>query len=118
MRPPVVPNYPFPIPGLRIDGFGQARTTAVGIRTFVPGGRGIQIDAGGARSHGLLALPTRRLRRGWAGFFNGSVFISSLQKMGGGFTIDYPGDEENRYLRHSFVESPDMLQRVQGHRDH
>ena len=43
-----------------------------------------------------------------------SVFISSLQKMGGGFTIDYPGDEENRYLRHSFVESPDMLNVYRG----
>ena len=46
---------------------------------------------------------------GYAGFFNGNVQVKGiLNKSGGGFKIDRPGDERNRYLCHSFVESPDM----------
>jgi hypothetical protein len=29
-------------------------------------------------------------------------------KLGGGFRIDHPADPDNKYLTHSFVESPDM----------
>lgn len=32
----------------------------------------------------------------------------SLSKAGGSFRIDHPLDPENKYLNHSFVESPDM----------
>lgn len=31
-----------------------------------------------------------------------------LSKGGGGFRVDHPLDPENRYLNHSFVESPEM----------
>lgn len=31
-----------------------------------------------------------------------------IQKLGGSFKIDHPLDPENKYLIHSFVESPDM----------
>ena len=45
---------------------------------------------------------------GWAGDFRGSVFVSGgLFKGGGGFLIDHPLDPANKYLHHSFVESPD-----------
>jgi hypothetical protein len=53
---------------------------------------------------------------GFAGFFNGGVGIAGnlaiaghIFKSGGGFMVDHPLDPENKYLRHSFVESPDML---------
>jgi hypothetical protein len=53
---------------------------------------------------------------GFAGFFNGVVGINgnlaiagTIFKSGGGFMIDHPLDPANKYLRHSFVESPDML---------
>src|SRR5919108_1803822 len=47
---------------------------------------------------------------GAAGVFNGSVRINGgLIKSGGGFLIDSPLDPANRYLHHSFVESPDMM---------
>ena len=50
-----------------------------------------------------------------AGMFLGNVAITgSLSKGGGGFTIDHPLDPENKYLRHSFVESPDMLNVYNG----
>jgi hypothetical protein len=37
------------------------------------------------------------------------VFVSgTLSKSGGSFKIDHPLDPANKYLSHSFVESPDM----------
>jgi len=46
---------------------------------------------------------------GWAGFFDGHVKVTgSVFKAGGSFKIDHPLDPENKYLYHSFVESPDM----------
>lgn len=45
----------------------------------------------------------------YAGYFNGNVTVTgSLSKAGGSFRIDHPLDPENKYLYHSFVESPDM----------
>ncbi|MEU6716853.1 hypothetical protein ABZ897_35775 [Nonomuraea sp. NPDC046802] len=50
-----------------------------------------------------------------AGVFQGNVTISgTLSKAGGGFEIDHPLDPEGKYLRHSFVESPDMLNIYSG----
>jgi hypothetical protein len=46
---------------------------------------------------------------GFAGYFNGKVFVNgTLSKAAGAFTIDHPQDPANKYLSHSFVESPDM----------
>ncbi len=45
----------------------------------------------------------------WAGYFSGNVNVTgSLSKGAGSFKIDHPLDPENKYLYHSFVESPDM----------
>ena len=38
----------------------------------------------------------------------------SLSKGGGSFKIDHPLDPENKYLSHSFVESPDMMNVYNG----
>src|SRR5262249_12905733 len=47
---------------------------------------------------------------GYAGYFQGNVSVSgSLSKGGGSFKIDHPLDPANKYLYHSFVESPDMI---------
>ena len=44
-----------------------------------------------------------------AGYFDGKVHVAGLLEKGGGsFKIDHPLDPENKYLYHSFVESPDM----------
>jgi hypothetical protein len=52
---------------------------------------------------------------GYAGDFNGDVRVSGhLSKGGGGFEIDHPLDPENKYLAHSFVESPEMLNVYSG----
>ena len=39
---------------------------------------------------------------------DGNVITGNLQKAGGSFKIDHPLDPANKYLSHSFVESPDM----------
>jgi hypothetical protein len=52
---------------------------------------------------------------GDAGVFNGRVVVNGfLVKNGGGFQIDHPLDPANRYLNHSFVESPDMMNIYNG----
>jgi len=52
---------------------------------------------------------------GMAGEFYGDVAVSgTLTKGGGSFRIDHPLDPENRYLAHSFVESPDMMNIYNG----
>ncbi|MGH7597743.1 MAG: beta strand repeat-containing protein [bacterium] len=46
---------------------------------------------------------------GYAGYFYGRVFVTgTLTKGAGSFKIDHPLDPANKYLYHSFVESPDM----------
>jgi hypothetical protein len=46
---------------------------------------------------------------GAAGVFAGDVnVVGTLSKSGGSFKIDHPTDPANKYLYHSFVESPDM----------
>jgi hypothetical protein len=46
---------------------------------------------------------------GHAAYLAGNVTITgSLSKAGGSFRIDHPLDPTNKYLCHSFVESPDM----------
>jgi hypothetical protein len=68
------------------------------------GGDGLDAWAGG----GPLA-------NGYAGFFEGDVYVSgNLSKGGGSFKIDHPLDPANKYLYHSFVESPDMMNIYNG----
>ncbi len=51
----------------------------------------------------------------YAGYFAGNVTITgTIAKGGGTFKIDHPLDPENKYLYHSFVESPDMMNIYNG----
>lgn len=46
---------------------------------------------------------------------DGNVAVqNTLSKGGGSFKIDHPLDPENKYLYHSFVESPDMMNVYNG----
>jgi hypothetical protein len=56
-----------------------------------------------------------RSRYGYAALLQGNVITTGylridghLSKSGGSFKIDHPLDPANKYLSHSFVESPDM----------
>jgi hypothetical protein len=52
---------------------------------------------------------------GLAGDFVGDVVVAgNLFKHGGGFLIDHPLDPANRFLAHSFVESPEMANLYDG----
>jgi len=49
------------------------------------------------------------------GFFAGNVNITgNVSKGSGSFKIDHPLDPANKYLSHSFVESPDMMNVYNG----
>ena len=51
----------------------------------------------------------------YAGYFDGDVHVAgTLSKSSGSFKIDHPLDPENKYLSHSFVESPDMMNIYNG----
>ena len=52
---------------------------------------------------------------GYAGIFYGRVKVTGLlEKPGGGFKIDHPLEPKDKYLIHSFVESPDMKNLYDG----
>jgi hypothetical protein len=82
------------------------------------GGRGVYVIGGAGRGAGKIGGAGISVIRGGgfdgatdglAGEFTGDVEISgNLAKGGGSFKIDHPLDPENKYLYHSFVESPDM----------
>jgi hypothetical protein len=73
---------------------------------------GWAVDALGTGSAtGILAGSST----GWAAWFNGNVDVDgNLSKAGGSFKIDHPLDPGNKYLYHSFVESPDMMNIYNG----
>jgi hypothetical protein len=51
----------------------------------------------------------------FAGYFQGNTHVTGmLTKGGGAFKIDHPLDPSNKYLQHSFVESPDMMNIYNG----
>jgi len=51
----------------------------------------------------------------YAGYFEGNVGVTgNISKGGGSFKIDHPLDPANKYLYHSFVESPDMMNIYNG----
>lgn len=51
----------------------------------------------------------------YGGYFVGNVHVSgTLSKSAGSFRIDHPLDPANKYLQHSFVESPDMMNIYNG----
>ncbi len=52
---------------------------------------------------------------GYAGYFDGRVRVTgTLEKSAGSFLIDHPLDPAHKYLSHSFVESPDMMNIYNG----
>ncbi|MGH7244156.1 MAG: hypothetical protein ACREJD_12140 [Phycisphaerales bacterium] len=80
---------------------------------------GVRGDGNGAGTSGVAAfnnLGTGVYAQGTtAGFFSGNVQITgSLSKGSGSFQIDHPLDPANKYLYHSFVEAPNMMNMYDG----
>jgi hypothetical protein len=77
---------------------------------FAQGGSGVGAGhSGGIGIEAAGGVGENGATNGLAGKFNGDVQVTgNLSKGGGSFKIDHPLDPENKYLYHSFVESPDM----------
>jgi hypothetical protein len=96
--------------GVSINGQGVYGSSASGQGVY---GRSIN----GIAVYGLSSDPSNSAAGvygdndsgGLAGRFDGNVVVNgTLSKAAGAFKIDHPLDPANKYLSHSFVESPDM----------
>src|SRR5205823_6946889 len=80
--------------------------------TTVAGGHGVY---GSAPPGGIGVVGMNTSSSGLAGSFFGNVVVAGmLSKGSGSFKIDHPLDPANKYLSHSFVESPDMMNVYNG----
>lgn len=69
--------------------------------------------AGSGTTFGLFSRAESE--SGYAGYFQGRVHVNgTLSKSAGSFKIDHPLDPADKYLYHSFVESPDMMNIYNG----
>ncbi len=89
--------------GAGVFGFNNGSSAvSAGVYGNAPTGTGL-VGIGG--SIGVLGYSPS----GLAGLFIGNVHVQgTLSKSAGAFRIDHPLDPANKYLQHSFVESPDM----------
>jgi hypothetical protein len=95
--------------GVGVSGLATNGAVALGVWGSTTGGRGVY----GSASTGVGVYGASN--SGWAGYFLGNVNVTgNLSKGGGSFKIDHPLDPENKYLYHSFVESPDMMNVYNG----
>jgi hypothetical protein len=72
-------------------------------------------------NYGVYAETPGSAGASFAGYFDGDVEINgdlnvtgNISKGGGTFKIDHPQDPTNKYLVHSFVESPEMMNVYNG----
>ncbi len=93
---------------------GGSGVLAIGGNSATFGGDGI--DAfGGNGGYGGDGIVAHAGGSGLAGLFAGDVAVGgALSKSSGSFKIDHPLDPANKYLYHSFVESPDMMNIYNG----
>lgn len=77
--------------------------------------------SGGLVNYGIYAEADSATNENFAGFFEGDVvvtgnleIIGDISKGSGTFKIDHPLDPKNKYLVHSFVESPEMMNVYSG----
>jgi len=96
---------------------GGVEVASSGPGTAVSGfaaGGGVAVY-GGAHGAGGVGIWGNAEQGALAAYFNGDVQITgNLTKTSGSFKIDHPLDPANKYLSHSFVESPDMMNIYNG----
>jgi hypothetical protein len=100
--------------GRAVTGTGSA--AGVSGDAFSPNNAGVEgynptgIGVYGLTSTGKGVLGESLSLSGYALYSAGNCHVAgTLSKSGGSFRIDHPLDPANRFLQHSFVESPDML---------
>ncbi len=106
--------------GYGVRGEYSSGTTGAGVYGFttVTDGNGILAEA----NNGIEAFAIwGKSTNGEAGHFTGKVVVNgdldvlgTISKDAGSFKIDHPLDPSNKYLYHSFVESPDMMNIYNG----
>jgi hypothetical protein len=111
-------QYPITSASSSLAGYGlYAEVTGgegTGVYGYATGSAGWGVYGEGAE-YGIYGAPTSSTSGGLAGYFDGDVQVSgNVSKAGGSFKIDDPVDPENKYLYHSFVESPDMMNVYNG----
>jgi hypothetical protein len=90
-------------------------TNSVGVSGVSSNKYGVQGVAFGGGSGGIAVAGFAEGTAAYAGYFSGDVHITgTLSKAGGSFIIDHPLDPAHKYLLHSFVESPDMMDVYNG----
>jgi hypothetical protein len=90
-------------------GVSVLNSTAGGVGVFgnATAGSGLGLFGSTTTGYAVAGIATDPL--GWAGYFDGDLGVTgTLYKGAGAFRIDHPLDPANKYLSHSFVESPDM----------
>jgi len=88
--------------------------TALQLQTATTGTL-IQGQAGASGANNNTAVTVFSVDGQGNGFFKGSLTVNgNISKGGGSFRIDDPIDPDNKYLYHSFVESPDMMNIYNG----
>jgi hypothetical protein len=97
-----------------VSGFGQAPADG-GARTSYGVYGGAQVGNSSNTAYGLFGETFGPGGVQYAGYFQGDVHVAgTLSKSSGSFKIDHPMDPENKYLSHSFVESPEMMNVYSG----
>lgn len=101
---------------VRGEGIGFSRPGIIGISKDFVGVYAYATDTG---AYGLFARNDNA--NGYAAYISGRGQVSgnlavsgTLSKGGGSFKIDHPLDPANKFLYHSFVESPDMMNIYNG----
>ncbi len=93
-------------------GHGVRGSSSNGFGVYGKGQTGVYGE-GGFGGYGVLGFASMGSLA--AGRFVGAVEVTgNLSKGGGSFKIDHPLDPANKYLYHSFVESPDMMNIYNG----
>ena len=110
-------NSYFGVRGGSLDyiGVSGASDTSTGVDGISRSGDGVVGQSLGIKTYGVRGRCDNGYgmigftHSGYAAYLGGNVVITgNLQKGGGSFKIDHPLDPANKYLHHSFVESPDM----------
>lgn len=89
---------------------GSSSSLSIGVAGEAYGGNTYQIGVYGYTDTPFVSGSIRR-----SGFFEDTFeVLGTLKKTSGTFRIDHPLDPANKYLDHSFVESPDMMNIYNG----
>jgi hypothetical protein len=113
--------------GVGVSGKNSTSTNhgALGLR--LRGAEGVALNSNGIGVYGQADNGSSSVGvygtslNGYAGRFIGNVridgnlnVVGTVTKGGGAFRIDHPLDPQHRYLQHSFVESPEMMNVYNG----